>query len=195
MKKIIALLLSIVIICCVSVTAFAAKSPVADEKATVTVKKATGTVSMVSSNAAGATKEYAVDVEYTFEVGSVVTLKADEKYGTFNDWKFYKEVVVEETDSATGEVVKKTKMVEAVEGEDYVFVKGNAETEETEVKLISSVVICANYDDVVTDPEAPSNVDTSDSAPQTGDMMAVYAVVIMLAAAVFGLGVKKVYSK
>ena len=37
--------------------------------------------------------------------------------------------------------------------------------------------------------------DDSASAPQTGDITVVYAMVIMLAVVAFGFGVKKVYSK
>ena len=39
MKKLIALVLSVVMICCFSVTAFAADSPSATEKVTVTVRR------------------------------------------------------------------------------------------------------------------------------------------------------------
>ena len=169
MKKIIALILSIVMICCCAVTAFAAESPVADGKVTLEVKKAEG-------------KEITVDTKYTVSVGDVISLSSNSKYGTFNSWSVYKTV--------------ESKTVEAVEGVDYEIVKGSTTTGEISIKLLStSVVVCANYDNVKTNPEAPSKADGSASSPTTGDMTAVYAVVAMLGVAAFAFGAKKVYSK
>ncbi len=169
MKKIIALVLTVVMICCFSVTAFAADSPTATEKVTVTIRKANSSVKM--------------DVAHTLGKGDEVIVKADEtEFGTFKSWSVYK-------------TTADSKAVEAVKGVDYEIVAGSLNDKELTIKLITSVVVCANYGDVVTDPLSNSKVDGSASAPQTGDMTAVYAVVIMLAAAAFTLGVKKVYSK
>lgn len=171
MKKIIALVLSIVIVCCFSVTAFAAESPVATEKITVIVRKGNTTSSSIK-----------VDVEYTLDEDDTVTVTADEEeYGEFNNWSIYK--------------VVEGKTVAAVEGVDYEIVKGSANSKEFTIKLKTAVIICANYNDVVTDPLKDSTVDDSDKAPTTGDMTAAYIAVVMLAVAVFGFGVKKVYSK
>lgn len=196
MKKIVALLLTVVMICCFSVTAFAAESPVATEKATITIRKA----DVVEP--AGKV----VDTEYTVEAGTTITLKANSKYGTFKDWSIYKETASVEgvsapvssgvvTLSAVKALAATTKMVDAVAGTDYEIVKGDLKSAEITLKINKSVVICANYGDVKTDPTAKSNVDGSASAPQTSDMLTVYAAVVMLGVAAFAFGVKKVYSK
>lgn len=195
MKKIIALVLSIVMVCCFSVTAFAAESPSATEKLTVTVRKADAVDSAVK-----------VDTEYTLDKGTTLTVKANSKYGTFNSWSVYKvEASVEGvsapvntgvmTLSAVKNLATTTKTVEAVAGTDYEIVKGSLTTTEMTIKLNTSVIVCGNYNNVKTDPNVASGADDSDSAPQTGDMTAVYAVVVMLAVVAFGFGVKKVYSK
>ncbi len=195
MKKIIALILSIVMICCFSVTAFAAESPTASEKVTVTVRKAD------IVDPAGK-----VDTEYTFDAGTTITVKANSKYGTFNSWSVYKEEATVEgvsapvnsgivTLSAVKALAATTKMVEAKAGTDYEIVKGSLTSSEMTIKLNTAVIVCGNYDNVKTDPAASSSADDSDSAPQTGDMTAVYAVVVMLAVVAFTFGVKKVYSK
>lgn len=195
MKKIIALILSIVMICCFSVTAFAADSPTATEKVTVTVRKAD------VIDPAGK-----VDTEYTLDAGSTITVKANAKYGTFNSWSVYKvESAVEGvsapvssgviTLSAVKNLAATTKTVDAVVGTDYEIVKGSLTTTEMTIKLNTTVIVCGNYDNVKTDPNVASGADDSDSAPQTGDMTALYAVVVMLGVAAFAFGVKKVYSK
>lgn len=196
MKKIIALVLSIVMICCFSVTAFAAESPSATEKVTVTVRKA--------SVDASAGK---VDVAYTVDNGTSITVKADSTYGTtFNGWSIYKEVATVEgvsntvnssvvTLSAVKNLAVSTKFVEAVQGTDYEIISGSLTSNELTIKLNTSVVVCGNYDSVKTDPAVSSGADNSASAPQTGDMVAAYIAVAMLAVVAFGFGVKKVYSK
>ncbi len=188
MKKIIALVLSIVMILCLSVTAFAAESPSATEKVTVTIRKATA-VDPVGK----------VDTEYTLDAGATLTVKADSKYGTFNSWSVYKE---DATTATTGMVtlsavknLAAVKTVEAVEGTDYEIVKGSLTSTELTIKLNTAVIVCANYNNVKTDPNASSNADGSDSAPSTGDMTVAYAMFVVLAVAAFGFGVKKVYSK
>ena len=75
MKKIIALFLSVLMVCCLSVTAFAAESPSASDKVTVTVVKG------VADNAIE--KE---GIGYTFEKGVVINFKSDDKNGVFNSW-------------------------------------------------------------------------------------------------------------
>lgn len=188
MKKFIALVLSVVMICCFSITAFAADSPTATEKITVVVRKA----DVVEP--AGK-----VDIEYTFDAGTTLTLKANEKYGTFNSWSVYKETAsTPATGMVTLSVVKNltaAKTIDAVQGTDYEIVKGSLTTSEMTIKLNTTVIVCGNYDNVKTDPNASSNADGSDSAPATGDMTVAYAIVVMLAVVAFGFGVKKVYSK
>lgn len=196
MKKLIAVVLSVVMVFCLSVTAFAAESPVADEKTTFIIRKAdviepTGKV---------------VDTEYVVEAGSIITVKANAKYGTFKDWSIYKEEATVAgvsapvdsgiiTLSAVKALATTNKFVAAVAGTDYEIVKGSLTTPEITVKVNAPLVICANYDNVKTDPTAPSAGDGSASAPQTGDVTVAYIAVVMLAVVAFGFGVKKVYSK
>lgn len=195
MKKIIALILSVVMICCLSVTAFAAESPTATEKVTVTIRKA----DVVDPTGKA-------DVEYTVDKGDTITVKADSKYGTFKNWSVYTVEASAEgvsapvnsgiiTLSAVKNLAATTKTAAAVEGKDFEIVKGSLTATEMTIKVNSTVIVCANYDDVVTDPLSKSNADDSASAPQTGDITVVYAMVIMLAVVAFGFGVKKVYSK
>lgn len=194
MKKIIALVLSVVMICCFSVTAFAAESPSATEKVTVTVRKA----DVVSPTGK-------VDTEYTLDAGTTLTVKANSKYGTFNSWSVYKEETVTgvsapvNSDVITLSVVKNlattTKTVDAIQGTDYEIVKGSLTSTEMTIKLNTAVIVCGNYDNIKTDPNVASGADNSASAPQTSDMTVAYIAVVMLAVAAFGFGVKKVYSK
>ena len=194
MKKIVALVLSLIMICCLSVTAFAADSPTATEKVTVTVRKA------MFVDPTG--KE---DGEYTLSAGTTLTVKADSKYGKFNSWSVYKaEATVEGvsapvssgiiTLSAVKNLATATKFVEATAGTDYEIVKGSLTSSEMTIKLNTSVVVCANYDNVKTDPTAMSNADGSANAPQTSDMTVVYAVIAILGLAGFTFIIKKVYS-
>lgn len=194
MKKIIALVLSIVMICCFSVTAFAAESPSADQKIKVTVRKAD------LSDPAGK-----VDVTYTIDKDGTITVKSNPKYGKFNDWSVYKVEATAAGVSApvnTGIVtlsavktLATTKTVDAVQGTDYEIVAGSLTATELTIKVNTSVIVCANYNNVKTDPNVASGADGSSSSPQTGDMTVLYAVIVMLAVAAFGFGVKKVYSK
>ena len=187
MKKLIALVLSIVMVCCFSVTAFAADSPSATEKVTFTVRKADVV------DPAGK-----VDTEYTLDAGTTITVKANSKYGEFKNWSIYKEAAVT---PATGVVTLNAtkavsaKYVEAVAGTDYEIVKGSLTTSELTIKLNAEVIVCGNYGNVVTNPGSASNADDSADAPATSDMTVAYAMDVMLAVAVFGFGVKKVYSK
>lgn len=168
MKKIIALVLSLILVCCCSVTAFAAESPVADEKVTVVVRKA----DYVDFDGKS-------DVKYTVEKDKLITVQDDSEYGKFNSWTVYK---------ADGSA-------EAVEGVDFEVVSGSFTEQKMTVKAKASIIVCANYNGVKTNPVVESNADNSASAPQTGDMATAYIAVIMLAAVVFGFGVKKAYSK
>ena len=167
MKKLIAIVLSIVMIFALSVTAFAADSPTATSKITITIRKA-----LVAD------QEYKADVEYTVDGEKVFVFKADTKYGKFDNWTFYSE---------DGKAL--------TEGTDYEIVAGSLNASEISIKFKKSVVVCANYDNVKTDPALPSSGDGSANAPQTGDATATYAVVIMLGIVAFAFGAKKVYSK
>lgn len=196
MKKLLAILLSVITVLCLSVTAFAAESPSATEKITIKIRKS----------------EYVdftgkADIEYTLDADSVLTVKVDaDKEDTFKSWSVYKVVTTVEGVSApvnSGVVTLNsalklaatTKVVPAVEGTDYEVVKGGLDKSEVTLRLKTSLIVCANYGTVITDPLADSSADSSESAPKTSDMTAVYAAVIALAVVAFGFGAKKVYSK
>ncbi len=196
MKKIVALILSIALVCCCGLTVFAADSPVAEEKFSVTIRKAVGAAPVEKS-----------DIEYTVGKDVILTLKADEAtYGKFNSWSVYK--VTESVDgvsapvksgiitlSAALNLTATTKTSAAVEGTDYTIISGSLTSKEITVKINNDVIVCANYDGKITDPLVKSNADNSANAPQTADVTVLYMAVIMLAAVAFGFGVKKVYSK
>ena len=196
MKKIIALLLSVIMVFCLSVTAFAAESPTATGKIKVKIRKA-DYVDFTGK----------VDVEYTVDVDKTLTVKADDKQSeAFKNWSVYKVVSSVEGVSApvnSGVIILNaalnlaatTKVVEAVQGTDYEIIKGGLDQKEMTIKLKNSVIVCANYGSVVTDPLVDSSADSSASAPKTRDMTIVYAAVVMLAFAAMAFGVKKVYSK
>lgn len=196
MKKIVSLILSIIMVLGLSVTAFADESPVATEKVTVKIRKA----DYVGFDGKA-------DVDYKVNVDDTVTVKADEKQiDTFKNWSVYKVVSSVEgvsapvnsgitTLSAAVKLAATDKVVEAVNGTDYEVVSGGLDKTEVTLKLKTSVIICANYGQVLTDPMANSSSDNSSSAPKTGDFTVVYAAVIMLGVAALAFGVKKVYSK
>ncbi len=193
MKKIIALVLSIVLVCCFSVTAFAASSPVAGEKYSVMIRKAVGNDPISKP-----------DIEYTVEKDTLITVKADEaKYGKFDSWSIYKDTAAEGTAAPAKSGIMTLSVLNlatatapaAVEGTDYEIVSGSLTAKELTVKVNNDVIICGNYGGKITDPAVNSNSDNSANAPQTGDMTAVYMAVIVLAVVAFGFGVKKVYSK
>ncbi len=196
MKKIIALVLSIVLVCCFSVTAFAADSPVAGSKETVIIRKA------VATGEDGA--DMKADVEYAVKDGAVITVKADEtKYGKFDSWSIYKDTAAEGTAAPAKSGIMTLSVLNlatatapaAVEGTDYEIISGSLTSKELTVKINSDVIICGNYDGVITDPNVDGNKDDSSSSPTTGDMTAFYAIAVILSLAVFAFSVKKVYSK
>ncbi len=173
MKKLIALILGLVLIFSLSVTAFAAESPSATLKVEVILRKVDSASSTVKS-----------DVTHSADKGVIITATADETtYGRFNSWSIYKSV----PGSTTLDLAK--------EGVDYEIVGGSLTEGEIKIKCNSSVIVCANYNDVVTNPLVTSNADSSANAPQTGDAAGFYFAVIALAALVFGVAVKKQYSK
>lgn len=168
MKRIIAVILCVVAICALSVTAFAAEqSPVAPAKVSIILRKGVGTQGIEKS-----------DVTYTQDENSVVSVKADESaYGTFKSWSVYKK------DGAA-----------AVANTDYQIVTGTAESKEISIKVLADIIICANYGDVITDPLSASTV-TTPTSPVTGDVVVMYAAIVMLASAAVIFGAKKVLSK
>lgn len=166
MKKIIALVLCVVLLSALSVVAFAAPaSPVADKTAKIIVRAAD-----VDGHSADQTFE--INVE-----GETVKVKASTNRGTFNGWSIYK--------------IVNNQPVVAVEEVDFLIVKGDAQSNELEIKAKTDVIICANYNGQKTEP---GNFDNGGS-PKTADMSVVYVVVAMMAAAAIVFSAKKVYSK
>ena len=171
MKKIIAVIVCIAVLCTLSVAAFAA-SPSGKTKINVIIRKADGLE--------GVTK---VDEKTVIEItndGVTVKVQANSKYGTFNNWSIYKP-----DSSAKGYSA-------AVAGTDYDIVEGSLTTSTLKVNVFSDVIICANYNGATTDPLSASS---QGSAPLTADMSVVCAAIVMLAAAGMVMSAKKVFSK
>ena len=164
MKKLIAFVLCMAVICTLSVTAFAAESPSASAKVSVTLRKADGEGTVEKS-----------DIAYTIDNGGVVTVKSNADYGKFNSWSIYK-----------GEAA-------AVEGTDYKIVSGSLNSAELKIEVFADVVICANYNGAITDPDVKS--DSSATSPETGDFAVASMAVVMLVAAAVVFGAKKQFSK
>ena len=174
MKKIIALLLTITLLFTLSLTAFAAQSPVGKEQITVVLRKGDGLKGALEP-----------DVKYTLDGGAEVSVVANEKdYGEFKSWSIYK-------------VVGDGKTELAKSPEDYEIIKGGANLHELTILAHTDLIICANYDDKITDPLSQSSTSGTgtDESPQTGDEVALYAVIAMLAASLVLFGFKKQFVK
>ncbi len=193
MKKLIAFVLCIAVICTLSVTAFAAESPSASAKVSVTLRKADSVAPTEKS-----------DVSYTVDNGTVITVKANPDYGTFNSWSIYKEQPAATGTSAKANnsgvitlsvinLATTTKVTEAVAGTDYKIVSGSLTSAEMKVEVYTDVIICGNYNNVVTDPLIKS--DSSATSPETGDFAVASAAIVMLVAAAVVFGAKKQFSK
>ncbi|MBQ4612725.1 MAG: hypothetical protein IJB26_04180 [Clostridia bacterium] len=158
MKKAIAILLTLVLIVGLSVPAFAAKSPNGQEYHKVVVIQGND---HADSDVA---PEKAENVTFnTVNAGKSITVKADPEKGKFDGWKIYK---------ADG--------TEAVAGVDYKIL-GVATLASTEMEIVplNTIVIAANYDNVVTETII---VNDEDEAPETGDStVAVLGAVALIA--------------
>lgn len=174
MKKIIALLLTITLLFTLSLTAFAAQSPVGKEQITVVLRKGDGIKGALEA-----------DVKYTLDGGAEVSVVANEKdYGEFKSWSVYK-------------VVGDGKTEPAKIPADYEIIKGGANLRELTILAHTDLIICANYGDKITDPLSQSSTSGTDTdeSPQTNDTVALYAVIAMLVSAAVILGVKKQFAK
>ena len=171
MKKIIAVIVCIAVLCTLSVAAFAA-SPSGTPMINVIIRKADGLE--------GVTK---VDEKTALEMtdnGVIVRIKTNSIYGNFNNWRIYKP-----DSSAQGYSA-------AVEGTDYRIIEGSLTSVALKVNVFSDVIICGNYNGTITDPLSASS---QGSAPLTADMSVVCAAIVMLAAAGMVMSAKKVFSK
>lgn len=166
MKKIIALVLCVVVLCSLSVVAFATESsPVADQTAKVIVRAAD-----VDGHTADQTFEVKVE-------GETVKVSASTNRGTFNGWTIYK--------------IVNNKAVEATKDTDYVIVSGDLQGPKLEVKPVTDIIICANYNGQKTEP---GNFDNGGS-PVTADMSVVFVAIALAAGAAFVFSAKKIASK
>lgn len=102
------------------------------------------------------------------------TATVDSAQGTFNEWVIYK---------ADGTV--------AVAGVDYTVVSGSLKDANLVVKPLTDIIICGNYNGVVTKPI----LDGSSSSPKTGDFTVMYLAAVMMAAGACGFVAKKQLAK
>ncbi len=197
MKKIIAIILTITLFFTLSLTAFAADSPEATKKITVVLRKADGLKGVLER-----------DVKYTLDGGTEVSVVADEaEFGTFKNWTIYKvQPEVMPTSYSAGDriialnasvinLASKTSI--ATEPTDYEIIKGSLTSKELTVLAHADLIICANYGDTITDPLSQSSTSgtQTDESPQTGDIMALSAVIAILASAAVIFGAKKQLAK
>lgn len=115
----------------------------------------------------------------TVDAGDAVELESSSKNGTFNNWTVYK---------ADGKTL-------AVLGVDYTIAGGTLNDEKAEIIPLADIIICANYNNVKTDPSVAIKGDSSDKGPQTGDVAAMVLVLVMAVVAGFGLVAKKQFAK
>ena len=159
MKKVLALVLTLVLVFGLAVPAFAAKSP----NGQVYFK-----VVIIDGNDHADAPDQGADkhenITYSTVVdGNKVIAKATADKGTFNGWKFYK------ADRSP-----------AVLGVDFKLAPGFSLTD-TEIEFIplTTIVVTANYDDVVTEPII---VNDEEEAPATGDnTVVVFSAVALIA--------------
>lgn len=173
MKKILSVALCVIIALTLSVAAMAVSSP--ENK--VIIRKGIATKQDGSNIPVDTFVEVAED--------NTVTVTADEKtYGKFNKWTIY---VVKTVDGSD-----KVEYVEAKEGVDYVIVSGSLNDSTLVIKPINQIAIAGNYAGTVTDPAKASSVPgTTPKSVKTGDVNAIYAVIVMLAAGAVAFGVKR----
>ena len=148
MKKLFAILLSIVLVFAFSVSAFAAGSPVAKDKVTVVLRIGDGIKGALEA-----------DGKYTVDGGAEISVVANEKeHGTFTSWTIYK-------------VVGENKTELAVENVDYEIIKGGLKLKELSFLAHADIIVCANYGDVITDPLSSSTTSgtQTDESPETRD--------------------------
>ena len=107
-----------------------------------------------------------------------ITVKADPDKGDFDEWVIYK---------ADGKTI-------AVEGVDYIIVKGELTSEKIVITPLKGVIICGNYNGVVTKPvvvKPDTDKDDSNKAPQTSDNLATALSIVMIASLGFAVVAKK----
>lgn len=164
MKKLFAAVLCIIAVFTFSFGAFAEKSPEAEQVVQVTIFNA--------NPISGISQEGKAEI---IQTGDIVVCKAVDDKGSFDGWTIYK---VEVPEGSTEQ-----KISVAVEGKDYVFVDGGFKALTIKVNPFVSLIICANYNGLVTDP-ATGELKKPES-PKTGNNAIMLASVMMLASAAF----------
>lgn len=160
MKKIFAIVLCVLVMCSISVPAFAAniKSPVGEKVHEVTIRNGIGVEGVTVPDVATEVKD-----------GEKVTIKVDPSKGDFDSWSIYLDY-----DNS-----------KAVEGRDYIIVSGSLTGDTLTIIPKTDLIICGNYDGKMTDPNTGKPVDPN--APQTGSdngvdkMLYIGGAVLMLA--------------
>ena len=109
----------------------------------------------------------------SYKVKSIINAEADPNAGTFDSWTIYR---------PDGSL--------AVEGTDYKYITGSAKATSISIEVSSDLIVCANYNGKGTDPITGDGKKQPDS-PKTGEAVAVYATVLMLAGAAFTFAKKK----
>ena len=172
MKKVFAIVLSLILVFALSITAFAAKSPTGQKYYNVTLQKG---IAVEGVESAG--------VNAVIDEDGNVHVKADPKEGTFNSWSIYKIV------KTNG----KQKITKAVNGKDYEILSGSLNSKDLVIKPLADIVICGNYNGKITDPSTGKA--KQDKSSKTGDVEVLYLSVIMLASLSVCAAAKKQLSK
>lgn len=178
MKKILAVVLCICIVLTLAVSAMAESSP---------KNKVLGRKAIILKNGSISVVE---DTWTELSADGDITFKADaEKYGKFNSWRVYKFAAA----SGTG----KETYTEAAAGTDYQLISGSATSDSITIKPLgdSLIVVTGNYNGKVTDPAAASSSSTTPTSPKHGDVNAMAAVIVLLAAGALLFGAKRQLSK
>ncbi len=148
MKKIIALVIALVIVLTCSVAAFAVKSPTGDTNVSVKVIATPDVPAKI--------------VIKILDEGGTISITADTEAGVFNGWSIYK---------------KNGTYVPADLGVDYEFISGSSESINAIIKVYTDLVICADYNKTITDPETGAS--KTDQSPKTGENTAIYVACFM----------------
>ncbi len=173
MKKLLAAVLCIITVLTLSVSVFAEESPQSDKVVQVTVFNAVSVDGIAQ-----------VGKAQVIEKGEVFVVKADAAQGKLDSWSFYK---IENNNLAA------PKVSAAVLGQDYDLVNCTNKDESITVKPYTTIVVCGNYNGMITDPTT-GELKKSDS-PATGNSGVIICTIVMLGAAVIAFGAKKQFSK
>ncbi len=190
MKKIIATILCLVCAFTVSVSVCAEESPKDPVKYEVTLFR--------GSPSGGLSKAGEAQI---ISNGETVTATSIASEGTFNSWTIYKVTTATGTSgenetgviSLSASATPLANISAATEGTDYVLVSGSLTSSTLTIKPLTSLIICANYNNQITDPVTGA-AKKADS-PKTGSNTAMIFAIVMLGAAAVTFGAKKSLAK